>query len=159
MSNFTRIVKTEVKSENFFWKMSFYEIWHSFSQALVRNFLWCHYRYQITFTALACVASVSVRLSFRFISRVAETGLSFSETRPNGNACHAGYYSPWKTNLWMKLPTIPPWLAGKIGKYRPLSEPIRLQDSARSQAWKKISQGAFSPWFLSKIGNFFILSF
>ena len=46
-----------------------------------------------------------------------------------------------QTNLWMKLPTIPPELAGKIVKYRPLSEPIRLQDledSARSQAWKKI---------------------
>ena len=28
----------------------------------------------------------------------------------------------------MKLPTIPPRLAGKIVKYRPLSEPIRLQD-------------------------------
>ena len=43
----------------------------------------------------------------------------------------------------MKLPTIPPGLAGKIVKYRPLSEPIRLQDledSARSQAWKKIKQ-------------------
>ena len=40
----------------------------------------------------------------------------------------------------MTLPTIPPGLAGKIVKYRPLSEPIRLQDledSARSQAWKK----------------------
>ena len=40
----------------------------------------------------------------------------------------------------MKLPTIPPGLAGKIVKYRPLSEPIRLQDledSSRSQAWKK----------------------
>ena len=47
-----------------------------------------------------------------------------------------------QTNLWMKLPTIPPGLAGKIVKYRPLSEPIRLQDledSARSQAWKKIN--------------------
>ena len=46
-----------------------------------------------------------------------------------------------QTNLWMKLPTIPPGLAGKIVKYRPLSEPIRLQDledSACSQAWKKI---------------------
>ena len=35
---------------------------------------------------------------------------------------------------------IPPGLAGKIVKYRPLSEPIRLQDledSSRSQAWKK----------------------
>ena len=44
----------------------------------------------------------------------------------------------------MKLPTIPPGLAGKIVKYRPLSEPIRLQDledSARSQAWKKIKNG------------------
>ena len=42
-----------------------------------------------------------------------------------------------QTNLWMKLPTIPPGLEGKIVKYRPLSEPIRLQDledSARSQA-------------------------
>ena len=47
-----------------------------------------------------------------------------------------------QTNLWMKLPTIPPGLAGKIVKYSPLSEPIRLQDledSARSQAWKKKS--------------------
>ena len=36
---------------------------------------------------------------------------------------------------------IPPGLAGKIVKYRPLSEPIRLQDlkdSAPLQAWKKI---------------------
>ena len=36
----------------------------------------------------------------------------------------------------------PGGLAGKIVKYCPLSEPIRLQDledSARSQAWKKIS--------------------
>ena len=44
-----------------------------------------------------------------------------------------------QTNLWMKLPTIPPGLAGKIVKNRPLSEPIRLQDledSARSQASK-----------------------
>ena len=43
----------------------------------------------------------------------------------------------------MKLPTILPRLADKIVKYRPLSEPIRLQDledSARSQAWKKIKQ-------------------
>ena len=42
----------------------------------------------------------------------------------------------------MKLPTIPPGLAGKIVKYCPLSEPIRLQDledSARSQAWKRIN--------------------
>ena len=39
----------------------------------------------------------------------------------------------------MKLPTIPPGLAGKIVKYRLLSEQIRLQDlddSARLQAWK-----------------------
>ena len=45
-----------------------------------------------------------------------------------------------QTNSWMKLQTIPPGLAVKIVKYRPLSEPIRLQDledSARSQAWKK----------------------
>ena len=48
-----------------------------------------------------------------------------------------------QTNLWMKSPTIPPGLAGKIVKYRPLSEPIRsqdLEDSARSQAWKKIKK-------------------
>ena len=41
----------------------------------------------------------------------------------------------------MKLSTIPPGLASKIVKYRPLSEPIRLQgldDSTRSQAWKKV---------------------
>ena len=40
----------------------------------------------------------------------------------------------------MKLPMIPPGLAGKIVKYRPLSEPIRLQDledSTHSQAWKE----------------------
>ena len=45
-----------------------------------------------------------------------------------------------QTNLWMKLPTIPLGLAGKIVKICPLSEPIRLQDledSARSQAQKK----------------------
>ena len=37
----------------------------------------------------------------------------------------------------MKLPTIPPGLEGKIVKYRPLSESVRLQDledSAHSQA-------------------------
>ena len=48
-----------------------------------------------------------------------------------------------QTNLWMKLPTIPPGLAGKIVKYRPLSEPIRLQDledSARSKAGRKINK-------------------
>ena len=42
----------------------------------------------------------------------------------------------------MKLPTIPPGLAGKIVIYRPLSEPINkqdLEDSARSQAWKKMN--------------------
>ena len=40
----------------------------------------------------------------------------------------------------MKLPKIPPGLPRKIVNYLPLSEPIRLQDledSARSQAWKK----------------------
>ena len=40
----------------------------------------------------------------------------------------------------MKLPMIPPRLAAKIVKYRPLSEPIRLQvleDSTHSQAWKE----------------------
>ena len=43
----------------------------------------------------------------------------------------------------MKLPTIPLRLAGKIVKYRPLSEPIRLQDledSARSKARRKINK-------------------
>ena len=42
-----------------------------------------------------------------------------------------------QTNLWIKLPMIPPGLVGKIVKNRPLSEPIKLQDledSARSQA-------------------------
>ena len=46
-----------------------------------------------------------------------------------------------QTNLWMNLPTIPLGLAGKIVKYHPPSEPIRLQDledSARLQAWKKV---------------------
>ena len=46
-----------------------------------------------------------------------------------------------QTCEWKKLPTIPHELAVKIVKYRPLSEPIRLQDledSALSQAWKKI---------------------
>ena len=46
-----------------------------------------------------------------------------------------------QTNSWMKLQTIPPGLAGKIVKYLPLAEPIRLQDledSVRSQAWKKL---------------------
>ena len=33
-----------------------------------------------------------------------------------------------QTNLWMKLPTIPSGLAGKIVKYRPLLKPIRMQD-------------------------------
>ena len=40
----------------------------------------------------------------------------------------------------MKLPMIPLRLAGKIVKYRPLSEPIRLEvleDSTHSQAWKQ----------------------
>ena len=47
------------------------------------------------------------------------------------------------TNKLVNEATIPPGLAGKIVKYRQLSEPIRLQDfedSARSQAWKKIKQ-------------------
>ena len=47
-----------------------------------------------------------------------------------------------QTSLGIKLPTIPPRLAGKIAKNRQLSEPIRLQDledSARSQAREKIS--------------------
>ena len=45
-----------------------------------------------------------------------------------------------ETNLWMKLPTIRPGLAGKNVKKRPLSEPVRLQDSensARSLTKKK----------------------
>ena len=33
-----------------------------------------------------------------------------------------------QTNLWMKLPTIPSGLAGKIVKYRPLLKAIRMQD-------------------------------
>ena len=33
-----------------------------------------------------------------------------------------------QTNLWMKLPMIPPGLAEKVIKYHPLLEPIRLQD-------------------------------
>ena len=43
----------------------------------------------------------------------------------------------------MKLPTFPRGLAGKIVKYRPLSELIRLpdlEDSACFQAWKKINK-------------------
>ena len=55
-----------------------------------------------------------------------------------------------QTNFWMKLPTIPPGLAGKIVKYRPLSEPINkqdLEDSARSQAWKKMN--VVYCWFLT----------
>ena len=113
MSNFTRIVKTEV---NFVWKMSFWNLTFIFSGS----------RKKFSLVLLQI---------------------------PNY------IYSPWKTNLWMKLPTIPPGLTGKIVKYRPFSEPIRLPDSARSQAWKELRQGAFSPWFLSRIGNFFILSF
>ena len=35
----------------------------------------------------------------------------------------------------MKLPTIPPGLAGKIVKNRPLSEPIRLQDLEDSASY------------------------
>ena len=31
-------------SENFMCKMPFCEIWHSFSWAPIRNFLWCYYR-------------------------------------------------------------------------------------------------------------------
>ena len=52
-----------------------------------------------------------------------------------------------QTNLWIKLPMIPPGLTGKIVKNRPLLEPIRLQDledSARSQAQKKINNN-YSP--------------
>ena len=55
-----------------------------------------------------------------------------------------------QTNLWMKLPTIPPGLAGKIVKYRLLSQSIRsqdLEDSARSQAWKKNKEYYFNENF------------
>ena len=31
-----------------------------------------------------------------------------------------------ETNLWMKLPTIPPGLAGKIVKYRPLAKQLKV---------------------------------
>ena len=61
-----------------------------------------------------------------------------------------------QTNLWMKLPTIPPGLADKIVKYRPLSEPIRsqdLEDSARPQAWKKKEEKlgkAFIAYWIAK---------
>ena len=51
-----------------------------------------------------------------------------------------GFAHSQTTNKLIKLPTIPPGLEGKIVKNRPLSEPIRsqdLEDSARSQAWKK----------------------
>ena len=47
----------------------------------------------------------------------------------------------------MKLPTIPPGLAGKIVKNCPLLERIRLQDfedSAPSQAQKKIKHVIFT---------------
>ena len=63
----------------------------------------------------------------------------------------------------MKLPTIPPGKAGKIVKYRPLSDPISLQDlegSARSQAWKKIKNGIkfcvfnFGAFFGLRVLNF-----
>ena len=57
----------------------------------------------------------------------------------------------------MKLLTIPPGLAGKIVKYRPLSELIRLQDledSAHSQAWKKkIKSILRRQIFLSHVDN------
>ena len=33
-------------------KMSFCEIWHSFSRAPIRDFLWCYYRWLITSLAL-----------------------------------------------------------------------------------------------------------
>ena len=57
-------------------------------------------------------------------------------------------------NLWMKQPTIPPWLAGKIVKYRPLSKPIRLQDLEDFRllyAWKKIKYVMLSFFFLLSI--------
>ena len=45
-----------------------------------------------------------------------------------------------QTNLWMKLPTILPGLAGKIVKYGPFRKQLQdLEHSSRSQAWKKIT--------------------
>ena len=54
-----------------------------------------------------------------------------------------GFAESQTTIKLVKLPTIPPRLAGKIAKYCPLSEPIRLwdsEDSAHSQAWNKIKR-------------------
>ena len=54
----------------------------------------------------------------------------------------------------MKLPTIPPGLAGKNVKKRLLSEPIRLQDfenSARSLTKKKINVVIYGTSDVSKV--------
>ena len=51
-----------------------------------------------------------------------------------------------QTNLSIKLPTIPPGLAGKIVKYRQLSEPIRLQDLEVSLARKLGKNKAYYCW-------------
>ena len=63
-----------------------------------------------------------------------------------------------QTNLSMKLPTV-----GKIVKYRLLSaEPIRLQDfedSARSQAWKKIYYKIYCSSFIDFTSQFTSLFF
>ena len=65
-----------------------------------------------------------------------------------GSNCARGLKYP------MKLPTIPPGLAGRIVKNRPLSEPIRLQDlenSARSQTKKKIILDIATHWKLKQV--------
>ena len=67
----------------------------------------------------------------------ANTNNSTSFKRKNVEKSPVFLIPKQQTNLWIKLPTIPPGLAGKIVKTRLLSEPIRLQDlddSAHSQA-------------------------
>ena len=60
MSNFTRIVKTQVKLWNFICKMTFCEIWHFFSRTSIRNFLWCYCRWLITSLALENVKKKAI---------------------------------------------------------------------------------------------------
>ena len=48
MSNFTRIVKTQVNLWKFHVKDVILWIWHSFSRAHMRNFFWCYYRWFFT---------------------------------------------------------------------------------------------------------------
>ena len=65
-----------------------------------------------------------------------------------GGNCARGLKYP------MKLPTIPPGLAGKIVKNRPLPEPIRLQgleNSAQSQTKKKIILDIATQWKLTQV--------